>query len=117
LHSSSGNQQYNFGVSDGFGGYFWSIHPEKKGIMTNMGNPVFVSGGLYSGFQATSNGAEGLCNILLARTDAGAESARLIFHKSRSGTVEYTDVTAIGSARLGRVVFNGDTATGHATGA
>lgn len=117
LHSSSGGQPYNFGVNDGSGNYFWSVNPERKGVLTNMRNPVFISDGLLGGFQTVSNGAEGMSNILLARTDNSVEGSRLIFHKSRSVATDPTALLSMGTARIGSLVFNGDATTRHAKGA
>ncbi len=115
LHSSSGNQKYNFGVN-GSSKYFWTINPERNGIITNNGNPVCWSNGLTGGLQFCSSTANGQSNLLLGRSDTGSEGARIIFHKSRSGVVDYNSISSIGTASLGTILFNGDATTKHAQG-
>ena len=120
LHSASPRgKSYNFGVRallDSNCSY-WTVNPERGGILTNKGKPVFWANGLTGGVQTVSNDSEGMSNILLARTDSdNPEGSRVIFHKSRSNSTSPNVIANIGTARLGSLVFSGDAATKHAQG-
>jgi hypothetical protein len=108
---------YTFGVTSTGGDFSWTVNPTRKGVLTNGNNPIFDVNQLYSGMQLLSTGTEGMSNLLLARTDAGNEGARLLFHKSKSTSADplvYGDMT---TARMGTIYFSGDTANGRTQGA
>ena len=120
LHSASPRgTSYNFGVRNLLDSNcsYWTVNPERDGILTNKGNPVYWAGALTGGIQAVSKSSEGMSNIILARTDNGAEGSRLIFHKSRSASVDSKVNVSMGTARMGTIYFGGDTGSGSAEGA
>lgn len=120
LHSAAPiKRPYNFGVLGNTQAttFYWTVHPDRKGTLTNNGNPIFGSAGLTGGIQLLSNGSEGMSNLLLARTDSGSTGARIVFHKSRSETNNDKDIAPVGTSELGSLFFNGDATTKHAIGA
>lgn len=119
LHSS-GNTSYKFGAKTYNNTYHWTVNSSRKGVITNVDNPVLaLDGGITGGLQLASNGSEGMSNSWCSRHQAdSAEGPRAILMKSRSGVVSTDSYGAVVKGdRLGTFVWGGDTGSNYALAA
>lgn len=108
---SHGAPTYKYGADTYNDKFHWTVNPTRRGITTNLDNPVlFLDGGVTGGLQLASNGSEGMSNSWASRHDNAAEGPRMIMLKSRNGVVS-TDTfgTTQAGDRLGTILWAADT--------